>query len=450
MPSTSTDPSLTAQRIAPPASTEDPQHTAPSLMRRLLSGAILDIGPLRKHRDFRLLFIGQSVSLFGNMMTTVALPYQVYTLTHSPLAVGLIGAAQIIPVLALAFVGGALADAFDRRWLVLITELLLIGCSGALLLNALSSRPQLWLLYAVAALAACLDSLQRPSLSALIPRLVEREELPAASALVGLRKTLGTILGPSLGGLLIASFGLPSAYGIDVATFVVSLIALGLMHAVPPAPNAEHPSVRSVIEGLRYVASQPTLRAVYLLDMVACFIGWPYAVFPALAVLYTQHARALPVATVLGLLYSAPAVGSLLASLTSGWTKRIHRHGLAIALAEGAWGLALAGVGLAATLPVALLCLALVGVADVLSSVFRQVISNQVVPDALRGRVAGIELLCYTSGPMLGDVESGAVATFFTAPIALLAGGVLCALSVGALIVGIPALRKYDNRSGAS
>jgi MFS family permease len=448
---THSDPAHVANEPASPSQpagehveSETPSDT--SRARRLLHMAVLDIDPLRRHRDFRLLFTGQLVSFFGNMITAVALPYQAFALTHSPLAVGLFGVVQLIPLLLLAFVGGALADAFDRRRLVQLTELSLACLSGALLVNALLPQPQLWLLYVVAALAAGLDALQRPSLEALLPRLVAHEELAAAGALNSLRSTFGMILGPAAAGLLIAIVGLPSTYGVDMATFVVSLLALRLMRAVPPPPDAERPSLRRVAEGLRYARSRPELLGTYLVDMVAMFFGMPTALFPALAAQYAHVDKAIPAATALGLLYAAPAVGAFLASATSGWTGRIHRHGLGVLLAAGSWGVAIAGMGLAASLPVALLFLALAGGADMVSGLFRSVIWNKTIPDALRGRLASIELVSYSSGPLLGDVESGAVATAFTPRISVLSGGILCVLGVGLLAVVLPQFRRYDDR----
>ncbi len=417
----------------------------PSLAWRLLRAATVDVGPLRRHRDFRLLFVGQLVSFFGNMITSVAVPFQAYALTHSSLAVGLFGVVQLVPLLLLAFLGGALADAFDRRRLVQSTELSLALLSGVLLVNALVPHPQLWILYIVAALAAGLDALQRPSLEALLPRLVDRDELIAAGALNTLRGTFGMILGPALAGVLIATTGLPSTYGIDVATFVVSLIALRLMRAVPPPPDAERPSLRRVVEGLRYARSRPELLGTYLVDMVAMFFGMPNALFPALAVQYARKG-ALAAATTLGLLYTAPAVGAFVASATSGWTRRVHRHGLAVMLAAGAWGLAIIGVGLAPSLVPALVFLVAAGAADAVSGLFRGVIWNKTIPDALRGRLASIELVSYSSGPLLGDVESGAVATAFTPRISILSGGVLCVLGVGLFAFLLPDFRRYDDR----
>src|SRR5690348_4450564 len=422
----------------------------PSLLRRVLRVAAVDVTPLRRHRDFRLLYAGQMVSFFGNMITSVALPYQAYALTRSPLAVGLFGIVQLIPLLALAFLGGALADAFDRRRLVQLTELALALLSAVLLVNALLPHPQLWLLYLVAALAAGLDALQRPSLDALLPRLVERDELAAAGALTSLRGTLGMILGPAVAGLLIATVGLPSTYGVDVATFIVSLLALRLMRAVPPPPDADRPSLRRVVEGLRYASSRPELMGTYLVDMVAMFFGMPSALYPALAVQLAGEDGRIAAATVLGFLYAAPAAGAFLASATSGWSGRVHRHGLAVILAAGTWGLAIAGVGLAPSLSLALLCLALAGGADMVSGLFRGVIWNKTIPDALRGRLASIELVSYSSGPLLGDVEAGAVATVFTPRISVFAGGVLCVAGVALLAAALPQFCCYDDRLHAA
>jgi MFS family permease len=301
-------------------------------------------------------------------------------------------------------------------------------------------------LYAVGAFAAALDGLQRPALTAVIPRLVDADELVGAITLTKLRQSLGQIVGPALAGLIIAAVGLPSAYGIDVVTFVVSLVALWLMRAVPPPLNTPAVSLRSVLDGMRYVRSRPVLLGTYLVDFVATFFAWPTAVFPALAVLYTHGRVALQAATALGLLYAAPAVGALLASATSGWTRRIHRHGWGVLLAVLAWGVAITFLGLATSLWLALLCLVVMGGANLISGVFRAALSAQATPDALRGRLAGIELICYSSGPILGDAETGVVATVFTPGFAVLSGGILCVLGVSLLALLVPSLRNYDTR----
>lgn len=408
-------------------------------LRRVVRVAVVDTGPLRRHRDYRLLYAGQSISFFGTMITSVAVPFQIYSMTHSSLAVGLLGLAEIVPILLLAFLGGALADAHDRRLLVSLTELSLAVMSGILIVNALLPHPALWVLYAAASGMAGLDALQRPSLDALLPRLVERDEIVAAGALNSLRGTAGMIAGPALGGVLVATVGLPATYGIDVATFAVSLLALRAMRAVPPPPDAERASVRRVLEGLRYARSRPELMGTYLIDMVAMFFGMPMALFPAIA----AHEGG---PGVLGLLYSAPAVGALIAASTSGWSHRVHRHGMAVVLSAIGWGLAIALFGLS-PLPVALGFLALAGGADMLSGIFRSTIWNQTIPDSLRGRLASIELLSYSSGPTLGNLESGAVASIFNVRVSVVSGGILCVAGTVLMAALLPAFRHYDERS---
>lgn len=412
------------------------------LLRRAAQLAVVDTGPLRRHRDYRLLYAGQSISFFGTMITSVAVPFQIYSMTHSSLAVGLLGLAEIVPILLLAFLGGALADAHDRRLMVLLTELSLAVMSAILILNALLPHPALWVLYAAASGMAGLDALQRPSLDALLPRLVERDEIVAAGALNSLRGTAGMIAGPALGGVLVATAGLPATYGIDVATFAVSLIALRAMRAVPPPPDAERPSLRRVLEGLRYARSRPELLGTYLIDMVAMFFGMPMALFPAIA----AHEGG---AGVLGLLYSAPAVGALLAASTSGWSRHVHRHGVAVVLSAIGWGIAIALFGLSPILPMALVFLALAGAADMLSGIFRSTIWNQTIPDSLRGRLASIELLSYSSGPTLGNLESGAVASIFNVRVSVVSGGVLCVAGTALMAALLPAFWRYDGRTGA-
>jgi MFS family permease len=449
MRETAPDETESKREAAPALPTSGEPATQPALLHRLLRVAALDVTPLRRHRDFRLLYAGRMVSSFGNMITAVAVPYQAFVITHSPLAVGIFGIVQLVPLLALAFLGGALADAVDRRRLVQLTELALALLSAVLLANALLPHPQLWLLYVVAALASGLDALQRPALDAMLPRLVERNELTAAGALEELRGTLSMVLGPAAAGLLIATIGLPSTYGIDVVTFVLSLAALRLMRAVPPPADADRPSLGRIMEGLRYARSRPELMGTYLVDIVAMFFGMPSALYPALAAQLAHEGGHIAEATVLGFLWAAPAAGAFLASLTSGWSRRVHRHGLAVILAASVWGLSIGLVGVAPSLPLALVFLAVAGGADAISGLFRGVIWNTTIPDALRGRLASIELVSYSSGPLLGDVEAGAVATAFSPRVSIFSGGVLCVVGVGLLALALPQFRRYDARRHA-
>ncbi|MBC7931241.1 MAG: MFS transporter [Rubrivivax sp.] len=400
----------------------------------------IDLTPLRVSRDFRLLFAGQAVSFFGSMMTFVALPWQVYQLTKSSFAVGMLGVAEFVPILVMAFVGGALADAVDRRRMALLTEALLMAGTGLLILNSTLPQPRVWLLFVCAALFAALNGLQRPSLDALIPRIVPAELMPATFALKSFSATVSMIGGPALGGLLITTAGPTAAYSIDFVTFAASLVALALIRAVPPPIGADAPSLRSIMEGLRYARSRPELLGTYLIDINAMFFGMPMALFPAIAEGFGGAS--------VGLLYAAPAFGMMCVTLTSGWTRRVQRHGLAVALAAGGWGLAIIAFGFAPTLWTALFCLALAGGADMVSGLFRMTIWNQTIPDHLRGRLAGIEMVSYTAGPMLGHAESGIVAKLFSVRASVVSGGVLCVAGTVLLSLLLPAFIRYNGREG--
>jgi MFS family permease len=414
-----------------------PPATPPK--RGWLHLATIDITPLRHHRDFRLLFIGRLVSFFGSMITVVAVPYQVYQLTHSVLLVGFLGLAELAALIGFAMLGGALADAADRRTMVLLSEAGLMVGSLLLAGNSLLAQPLVWLIFAVAALQGAFDALQRPSLDALLPRLVDRDELPAAAALGSLRGTVGMIAGPALAGVLVAVAGLPITYMVDVATFVVGLACLLMMRAVPPPVDAARPSIRRVVEGIRYARSRQELIGTYLVDIVAMLFGMPMALFPAIA-------QGLGGPSVLGLLYAAPAVGSFCFAATSGWTRRVHRHGMGVIVAATLWGLAIIGFGLVPGRTAALVFLALAGAADAMSGVFRQVIWNQTIPDSLRGRLASIELLSYSVGPTLGNFEAGVVASLFSVRTSVVSGGVLCVIGCVICAVALPVFRRYDER----
>lgn len=424
-------------------------RVVPPLVGSLLRLATFDVRPLRR-REFRLLFAGQLVSLIGSQITFVAVPYQVYELTHSSLAVGLIGLAELVPVLAFAFLGGALADARDRRLMVLLTEVAFTAISGLLLANALLERPVLWVVFVLAAAQAGLSALQRPSLDALLPRLVPHDELTAAGALSMFKSTLGMIGGPALAGVLIALTGLPLAYAVDVLTFVISLVALAMMRAVPAPVGAGEPSLRGVLDGLVYARSRPDLLGTYVVDVVAMVFGMPMALFPAIA-------DGLGGPAALGLLYAAPSAGALLAALTSGWTGSVHRQGWGVILAATAWGLAITAFGLVDRLSPALLFLALAGASDAVSGIFRMAIWNRTVPDALRGRLASIEMLSYSTGPLLGNAEAGAVATLVSVRFSVVSGGLLCVAGCVLCALLLPRFRTFDahrwteeSRSGIS
>lgn len=434
------DPLLPHTRASPDPLSEvadlGASEQAGSALRRMVSHVAVDVTPLRESREFRLLFLGQGVSFAGSMITYVAVPFQAYALTRSSLVVGLISFTELLPILLVSFIGGALADSVDRRRMVRLTELGLCVATGALVVNAAVPHPRLWVLFVAVGFAAGVDALQRPSLDALVPRIVRRDNLSAAAALAGLRGNAGQVLGPPAAGLLIAFAGLPATYGVDVATFAVSLTAISLMRPVPPAAGTQRISVAAIRAGVLYAMHRQELLGSYLVDMNAMFFGMPMALFPQIATGFGGPA-------VLGLLYTAPAAGALLASLVSGWTRSVQRHGRAIAIAAASWGVAIIGFGLAPSLWLALVALALAGAADMVSGVFRMTMWNQTIPDSMRGRLAAIEMISYTSGPALGNLESGVVGALAGVRASVVSGGILCVVGTGALLALLPRFRAY-------
>ena len=401
---------------------------------------LLDLTPLKISRDYRYLFFGQLVSFFGSMMTFVVVPIQMYGLTKSNLMVGLIGVAEFVPMFILAFVGGALADAVDRRKMLRLTEVGQTIVTAILLGNALLPSPKIWVLFVCVGIHAGLSGLQRPSFEALIPRIVPLELMTAVSALNSLRYNFGAILSPVIAGLIFASFGASVAYAIDLITFIASLAAVWLIRAVPPASDADRPNFESIKKGFRYAISRQELLGTYLIDINAMLFGMPIALFPAIAALYGGAS--------VGFLFSAIAVGALIASLTSGWASRVHRHGLAITLAAGMWGVAIIFFGLSDNLWLALFFLGVAGFFDMISGIFRQTVWNQTIPNRFRGRLAGIEMISYLTGPMLGNAEAGIVAHYFTVKTSIISGGILTILGTIVLALLLPKFIKYDGRDG--
>ncbi|AWS48433.1 MFS transporter [Streptosporangium sp. 'caverna'] len=400
----------------------------------------MDLSPLRDSRDFRLLFGSGVVTMFGTFLTLVAVPLQMKELTGSYLAVGLVSAAEFVPMVLCGLWGGAIADALDRRKIILYTEIGLCLTVLILMINAMLPEPQVWVLYVVGALSAGLGSLQRPSLESLMPRVVRHDQLTAAAALSSFRWNLGAIVAPGLSGLIAAWYGVAAAYGINVATFLISLGLLWMVKAPPRSEDAPAASIRALVDGVRYAVGRPDLMGTYLVDIAAMVFAFSTALYPFLA-------DELGVPEALGLFYSASAVGSLIASVTSGWTNHIHRHGLGVIISAIVWG---AAVALASVMPNVwgiFACLALAGAADMVSGVFRATVWNQTIPDEFRGRLAGIELLSYTSGPMIGNARAGLMANFGGSRFSLGAGGLLCVGAVVAMAALLPKFRNYDART---
>ncbi len=409
-------------------------------VRRLLRHLSLDLSPLRDSRDYRLLFGSGVITMFGTMISMVAVPYQMKELTDSYLAVGLVSLAEFVPMVVCGLWGGAIADALDRRRIIWLSELGLLVTSAALMINAMLPDPQVWVLYVMGALATGVGSLQRPSLEAVIQQVVKHEQQSAAAVLSSLRWNFGAIVAPALGGLMLTAWGTASAYALDTLTFVLSLVLLWRVRAIPPADDAAPASIRSLIEGVRYAVSRKDLMGTYLVDIAAMVFAMSTALYPFLA----EELRA-PEA--LGLLYSAAAVGALIASLTGRWTARVQRQGLGVIVAAAAWGVAVTLTAFAPNVWMIFVCLAFAGAADMISGIFRLTMWNQTIPPELRGRLAGIELLSYASGPMLGNARAGLMANFGGTRFSLGAGGALCVAAVLALAAALPRFRAYDART---
>lgn len=395
-------------------------------LRRLL----VDVEPLRRDRDYRWLWSGQVVSGMGTQITRIALPYQVYVLTGSTLAVGLLALVQLVPILVVSLYAGSLADAMDRRRLMLITAVGLAGCSLGLTSIASSSSPPLAAIFAVALVAAILTSIDQPARSSSIPRLVPAARLPAAIALNQLNLQTASIVGPALGGILIATVGLAGAYAVDAVSFGASIVALLAIAPIPPLGTAVRPSLDAIREGLGFARRRRVILSTFVIDLVAMIFGMPMSLFPALALDVFQTGPA-----GVGFLSAALAVGAFLGALLSGWVSGVRRTGRAVIIAVALWGLAITAFGLATfSFPLALAFLAMAGAADVLSAVFRSTIVQTETPDELRGRVTSIHILVVTSGPRLGDLEAAAVASVVGVQFSVVSGGILCLVGVGAVM----------------
>ena len=404
-----------------------------SLGRRIL----LDLTPLRRSRDYRALVAGLGVSVLGNQLTTVAVPFQVYAITRSSLVVGLVSLTQLFPLIFGSLLGGSLVDAVDRRRILIVVETIGALCSAALALNA-DLGPQLWPLFLFPAVTAALSGIDSSARNAMLPRLVGMELLPASNAIFQSLFQTGAIVGPAVAGLLLAGAGVHLIYWIDAASFLIAMSAVLTMSPQPvpaagePGPGQAarpaRPGWRSTLEGLRFVRRSTPVQGAYLIDVNAMVFGMPRALFPALAATVFGGG-----ATTVGLLYAAPGAGALLGALTSGWVGRVRRQGRAVVLAVLLWGASIAGFGLVRWLPLALLLLAVAGWADVVSAVFRDTIIQFAGPDGMRGRLMGVQMAVVAGGPRLGDLEAGAVATAFGDTVSVVSGGLACI--AGALLL---------------
>ena len=409
-------------------------------LRGRLGRVAVDLAPLRESRDLRLLFVGEAATALGTQAALVALPFQVYTQTGSALLTGLLGAAELGPLVLMTLLGGALADRGDRRKLLLANQVALVLVAGALTAGAVAGEPPLGLLFVLAGLLAGFGAIDNVTRAAIIPNLVRPARLKSAMALNFGIYQLAAVLGPGFGGVLVAAFGVQAAYTLDA----VSCLAMAAAAAALPAqlPQGERRTGervgRSIAEGLRFVRSEPALMGSFAIDLVAMTFGMPRALFPVLALtVYDAGAAGT------GLLFAAVSAGATVAALTTGWIERARYLGRITIWAVVAWGAAIALAGLTTSLWVAVALLFAAGAADSVSAVCRSAINQSVTPDALRGRMSSVFSLVVTSGPRLGDVEAGAVAALSSARVSMSSGGLACIAGVGLIVLAFPALAAY-------
>ena len=419
---------------APSEAAEDVTASPPAWRRWLA-----DTTPLRENPDYRRWWLGYSVSFTGTQLTQFAIPVQVYFLTHSSLAVGLVGLIVIGPLITMGLIGGSIADAMDRRQLTLITSSCLLLCSAMLTVQAALHLDQLWLLYVIAALSGATSAVDSSGRGAILPRLVRRELIPAANALGQLGFNTGLSAGPLLGGVLIGTLGFQWAYGLDAASFLAVLYGVWRLPPMPPEEGASRPGFASVLEGLRFLGPRKNLLMTFLVDINAMVFGMPRALFPAIGLTWFHGG-----AGTVGMLAAAPSIGALLGAATSGWAGRIRRQGLAVLVSVGVWGGSLALFGFNRVLWVGLVLLAIAGAADMVSAIFRNTILQVATPDALRGRLQGVFIVVVTGGPRLGDFEAGAVANAFGVATSVVSGGLACVAGMLLLAVRYPSFAAYD------
>jgi MFS family permease len=419
--------------------TVEPTDDGPPGPRRL-GGLLVDPTPLRLDRDFRLLWIGQGISTVGRTFTLVAIPYQVYVLTGDFLAVGALSIVQLVATLIFVLGGGAAADAVDRRKLLLFTQLGQAGCSLAFLAIALTAAPSLLAIYAVMFVSTALGSIDGPARAAAVARLVPAERLQAAIGLNQLVFNAAWVIGPAIGGIVLATFGVAAAYAIDVVTFASVIVALLLISPIPPAADAVRPSLAAVVEGLRFARRRREVLATFIVDINAMVFGSPTSLFPALALDVFMVGPA-----GVGLMWSAVGFGAMLGALFSGWTTTVRRSGRAVLIAVAVWGLGITGFGLATfSFPLALGFLALAAGADVISAVLRSGIVQILTPDSLRGRVSSIHILVVTSGPEIGNAEASLAASIIGTQGAVVSGGLLTLVGLGVIALAMPEFSRLD------
>src|SRR3954452_11731766 len=420
-----------------PTETVEPAPARTSRWRRIAA----DTTPLKESADYRRWWLGYSLSFTGTQLTQFAIPLQVYAITKSSFYVGLVGLVVVGPLVVMGLLGGAIADAVDRRRLTLVTGTALMLLSVVLAMLAAAGVHALWPLYLIAGVQGAFAATDSSARGAILPRLVRRALLPSGHALGQLGFQTGLSVGPLLGGLLVGTLGFAWAYGLDALSFVAVLYAIWRLPSMPPEGGGSRAGIASVLEGLRFLGPRKNLLMTFLVDINAMVFGMPRALFPAIGTTWFHGG-----AGTVGLLAAAPSVGALLGAATSGWAGHVRRQGLAVLVSVTVWGASIALFGFTRLLWLALVLLAVAGAADMVSAIFRNTILQVATPDALRGRLQGVFIVVVTGGPRLGDFEAGSVASGFGTQVSVVSGGLACVAGVALLATAYPSFARYDGR----
>jgi MFS family permease len=411
---------------------------APRAREKTLAPSPSPIVALR-HRDFRIYFSGQAVSLTGTQMQQAAVAWQVYALTHSALSLGLIGAFRVAPIVAFSMWGGVIADAVDRKRLLIGTQLFRLLVSSGMAIVTLSGQATVWVVYGFTALVAGTLAFDNPARQAMIPSLVPRDHLTNAVSLGSMSMQIATVAGPTLAGIVIAAGSVGTVYVIDAASFVGVLVALFLIHPPRVAGKAPRISFAAALEGLRFVFHTPILLSTMLLDFVATFFGSALALLPIFArdILHVGAGG-------FGILYAAPSVGAVIAGIAMSFMGgRIVRQGRVILVSVAAYAVCTVLFGLSTNFALSLAALAGTGASDTVSMILRQTVRQIVTPDAMRGRMTSVSMVFFMGGPQLGEIEAGVVARAFGAPFSVISGGLAALVATVLIAARATRLREY-------
>jgi MFS family permease len=415
-----------------------PEARHPGLVGRLRRHRI-DLTPLKASADFRRLFVGQALSEFGTQITFVAVPLQVYVITRSTAMVGLLALSETLPLVVLPIVGGAIADTVERRRFLMASQAIAAALTLALAVNAFLPQPRVWVLFAFSFLWASAYSLYSPAFRAWPARLLTRDLYTSALALEVVYYQSAALAGPALAGVLAVKLGFEYAYLLDTVSYLAVIVAVARMRPSPPTAGRASVGWSTILEGLRFLRGKQVLQGTFWIDLNAMIFGLPVALYPAFVLDVLDASPSL-----VGLLYSAEALGALLVALVSGRAKHLRRQGLVTLVACVCWGAGIVGFGLSPTLWVALVFLMLASASDMVSGLYRDAILKTVTPDEMRGRLEGISLSVVGTGPSLGNAEAGLLASVTTVRTSIVSGGIACILGAGLLALVLPRFRRYD------